>query len=393
MGFLAPALIELLASGGQLMLKVRIKSESHGNFYHPTIPLEINLSCAAGELHALVGPSGSGKTTTLRAIAGLHQPELGLIECADKVWFSALQANQVAINLSPAERSCGFLFQQYALFPHLSALHNVAIALENSGLSKVDRLAQSHEWLKRMAMSEFADRLPSQLSGGQQQRVALARALARNPQVLLLDEPFSAIDNPTRQNLYRILAELREDLAIPIILVTHDLREANLLADSITVIDHGIGLQTSAPNELFQKPRNSRVAELVGIPNVFQGIFNAGRLDWQDNDCHFEVLDKGKIPPASPVAWVVPQDGLTVHSQAADHFLPAQVEHLSSLGQIAVVRFSIGRAKESLVWEASAAEIKRLKIKLGSTAYLEFDAHKIHIMPLRPINDPRRLLQ
>lgn len=297
MGFLAPALIELLASGGQLMLKVRIKSESHGNFYHPTIPLEINLSCAAGELHALVGPSGSGKTTILRAIAGLHQPELGLIECADKVWFSALQANQVAINLSPAERSCGFLFQQYALFPHLSALHNVAIALENSGLSKVDRLAQSHEWLKRMAMSEFADRLPSQLSGGQQQRVALARALARNPQVLLLDEPFSAIDNPTRQNLYRILAELREDLVIPIILVTHDLREANLLADSITVIDHGIGLQTSAPNELFQKPRNSRVAELVGIPNVFQGIFNAGRLDWQDNDCHFEVLDKGKIPP------------------------------------------------------------------------------------------------
>lgn len=278
------------------MLKVRIQSQSHGIPYHSRIPLELNLNCAAGELHALVGPSGSGKTTILRTIAGLHQPELGLIECAGETWYEGRIANQAITNYSPAQRSCGFLFQQYALFPHLSALHNVAIALENSGLSKAARLAQSRTWLERMALSEFAERFPGQLSGGQQQRVALARALARNPKVLLLDEPFSAIDNPTRQNLYRILAELRQDLAIPMILVTHDLREANLLADTITVIDQGIGLQTAAPNELFQKPRNSRVAALVGIPNVFNGIFNSGRLDWLANDWHFDVLDKGKIP-------------------------------------------------------------------------------------------------
>jgi len=374
------------------MLKVRIHSQSHGNRHHPSIPLEINLSCAPGALHALVGPSGSGKTTALRTIAGLYQPELGLIECAGEIWFEGLSTNQALTNFTPAQRSCGFLFQQYALFPHLSALHNVAIALENSGLSKSTRIAQSHAWLERMALGQFADRLPAQLSGGQQQRVALARALARNPKVLLLDEPFSAIDNPTRQNLYRILAELRQDLAIPIILVTHDLREANLLADHITVIDHGIGLQTAAPNELFQKPRNSRVAELVGIPNVFNGVFNAGRLDWPPNDWFFDVLDKGKIPPASPVAWVIPQDGLTVHAQAAPTFLPARVETLSSIGQIAVVRFSVGSSKESLVWEASSAEIKRLGIHLGSAVFLEFDANKIHIMPLRTINDPRRLL-
>ncbi|MCE7527226.1 ABC transporter ATP-binding protein [Polynucleobacter sp. IMCC 30228] len=374
------------------MLKVRIQSQSHGIPYHSRIPLELNLNCAAGELHALVGPSGSGKTTILRTIAGLHQPELGLIECAGETWYEGRIANQAITNYSPAQRSCGFLFQQYALFPHLSALHNVAIALENSGLSKAARLAQSRTWLERMALSEFAERFPGQLSGGQQQRVALARALARNPKVLLLDEPFSAIDNPTRQNLYRILAELRQDLAIPMILVTHDLREANLLADTITVIDQGIGLQTAAPNELFQKPRNSRVAALVGIPNVFNGIFNSGRLDWLANDWHFDVLDKGKIPPASPVAWVIPPEGLTVYSQAAPHYLPAQVEAVSSIGQIAVVRFSVGASKESLVWEASSAEIKRLGIQLGSTVFLELDASKIHIMPLRPINDPRRLL-
>ena len=274
----------------------------------------------------------------------------------------------------------------------MTVAQNVAFGLEERRLPRAEIARKTAAALELVGLQDYGQRRPNQLSGGQQQRVALARALARNPKVLLLDEPFSAIDNPTRQNLYRILAELRQDLAIPIVLVTHDLREANLLADNITVIDHGIGLQTAAPNELFQKPRNSRVAELVGIPNVFNGIFNAGRLDWPPNDWFFDVLDKGKIPPASPVAWVIPQDGLTVHAQAAPTFLPARVETLSSIGQIAVVRFSIGSSKESLVWEASSAEIKRLGIHLGSAVFLEFDANKIHIMPLRTINDPRRLL-
>jgi len=232
------------------------------------------------ELHALVGPSGSGKSSTLRAIAGLSNPALGKIECNGDVWFDANETQGSITCKVPAKRSCGLLFQQYALFPHLTALENVCIPLINSEIDIQQRKEIAFEWLERMGIRDLSNRLPNQLSGGQQQRVALARALARSPKVLLLDEPFSAIDLPTRQSLYKILAELREDLSIPILLVTHDLREADLLADQITVIDQGIGLQTAPPQVLFEKPRNSRVAELVGISNKFEGIFSAGKLSW-----------------------------------------------------------------------------------------------------------------
>ena len=274
------------------MLKVKITQSL-------PMPIHISLDCPPGELHALVGPSGSGKTTVLRTIAGLRHASTGQIECHGDIWFSGDEIHGISQALSPAQRSCGFLFQQYALFPHLTALENVCIPLQNSGLSSTQRNALAIELLDRMGIADLADRMPNQLSGGQQQRVALARALARQPKILLLDEPFSAIDAPTRQSLYKTLADLRTDLNIPILLVTHDLREADLLADRITVIDQGIGLQTAAPQTLFQKPRNSRVAELVGISNLFHGVFNAGSLTWSGCEQVFTVVDKGKIPPCA----------------------------------------------------------------------------------------------
>ena len=152
-------------------------------------PLQLNIECMPGELHALVGPSGSGKTTALRTIAGLNHAESGKIECDDQLWFEANDLSGITTSLSPAERSCGFLFQQYALFPHLTALENVCIPLYNSVANLADRKVQAQQWLERMGIGELAERMPNQLSGGQQQRVALARALARSPKILLLDEP------------------------------------------------------------------------------------------------------------------------------------------------------------------------------------------------------------
>ena len=355
-------------------------------------PLQINLECAAGELHALVGPSGSGKTSTLRAIAGLSQARTGKIECAKEVWFEASEITGVTKNLSPAERSCGFLFQQYALFPHLNAAENVAIPLQNFEHRPKERLMLAKEWLTQMGIADLADRLPHQLSGGQQQRVALARALARQPKILLLDEPFSAIDAPTRKSLYKTLADLRKDLGIPILLVTHDLREADLLADRITVIDQGVGLQTAMPQALFQRPRNSRVAELVGISNMFHGTFNAGKLSWDGCEQGFNVADKGKIPPNAQVAWVIPQSGLSVHNTPSSASVPALVEKMSSLGQIAVIQLRVENSAHRIEWEASTAEIKRLKMAVGNKMHVELDGEQIHIMPLRPINDPRRFV-
>ena len=353
-------------------------------------PLQINIECAPGQLHALVGPSGSGKTSVLRTIAGLSNASLGKIECGNQTWFESGDLKGITTSLSPAERSCGFLFQQYALFPHLTALENICIPLQNSGLELAMRKNTAMDWLNRMGIAELAQRMPHQLSGGQQQRVALARALVKKPKVLLLDEPFSAIDAPTRQSLYKILAELRKDLNIPILLVTHDLREADLLADHITVIDQGIGLQTAAPRVLFQKPRNSRVAELVGINNIFEGVFTAGKLSWDKSSHVFEVLDKGKIPPGTPVAWVIPADGLSLNANQATGSIQAKVQQISALGQIAVIQLLTDDGGHAISWEASAAEVKRLGLEAGKNTYIQIDGNKIHIMPLRPINDPRR---
>lgn len=365
------------------MLKIKL-SQSIPN------PLQLNIECMPGELHALVGPSGSGKTTALRTIAGLNHAESGKIECDGQLWFEASEISGVSTALEPAERSCGFLFQQYALFPHLTALENVSIPLYNSVKNIAVRKMQAQQWLDRMGIGELANRMPNQLSGGQQQRVALARALARSPKILLLDEPFSAVDAPTRQGLYKTLAELRKDLNIPILLVTHDLREADLLADRITVIDHGVGLQTAPPQVLFEKPRNSRVAELVGISNMFEGVFNAGKLTWNGSQRVFEVADKGKIPPNTAVAWVIPAGGLSLHSVSSSGTIEATVEQISTLGQVAVIQLRTLEGSHSILWEASAAEVKRLALEVGKNSYVQIDGNKIHIMPLRPINDPRR---
>ncbi len=365
------------------MLKVKLSQVTPN-------PLQLNIECIPGELHALVGPSGSGKTTALRTIAGLNNAQTGKIECDGALWFEASDASGITTSLSPANRSCGFLFQQYALFPHLNALENVCIPLYNSVNGISQRKSLAAEWLNRMGIGELASRMPNQLSGGQQQRVALARALARSPKILLLDEPFSAIDAPTRQGLYKTLAELRKDLNIPILLVTHDLREADLLADRITVIDQGVGLQTAPPQVLFDRPRNSRVAELVGINNKFEGVFTAGKLSWNGCQRMFDVTDKGKIPLNTPVAWVIPADGLSLHTGASASTLDACVEQISTLGQIAVIQLRTVEGNHVITWEASAAEVKRLSLEVGKNTYLEIDGGKIHIMPLRPINDPRR---
>jgi molybdate transport system ATP-binding protein len=357
------------------------------------MPIQVHLECAPGELHALVGPSGSGKTTVLRTIAGLRHPSSGKIECNGEVWFESIDVAGKSILLSAAQRSCGFLFQQYALFPHLTARENVCIPLQNSGLSASERKAIAGDWLDRMGIAQLAERMPNQLSGGQQQRVALARALARKPKVLLLDEPFSAVDTPTRQNLYKTLADLRKDLNIPILLVTHDLREADLLADRITVIDEGISLQTAPPQVLFQKPRNSRVAELVGISNMFHGVFDAGNLTWDGCDQKFIVADKGKIPSNVKVAWVIPQGGLSAHNLSSDLTVPATVKKMSNLGQISVIQFRILNSSNTIEWEASSAEVKRLNIEVGHLMHIGLDGNQIHIMPLRSINDPRRFLE
>lgn len=226
------------------------------------IPLAVEFSCDQGELLALIGLSGSGKTTTLRSIAGLYRPREGRVRCNGSVWLDTKRG----LDLPPHRRPVGLVFQTYALFPHMTALGNVVAALGHRPSS--ERVARAHDLLALVHLAGFEARRPTALSGGQQQRVAVARALAREPAVLLLDEPFSAVDRPTRRKLHRELAELRQSVRIPIVLVTHDVEEAAALADRLCVIDHGETLQSGRPAELLARPANARVAMALDLADA-----------------------------------------------------------------------------------------------------------------------------
>jgi molybdate transport system ATP-binding protein len=223
------------------------------------IALDVEFAVAQGEIMALVGPSGSGKSTTLRAIAGLHVPSGGRVACQGSVWFD----RDGGISVPPRERRAGMVFQSYALFPHLTAIENVAEALGD--IRPEQRQAQARALLERMHLDGLEDRRPAQLSGGQQQRVAVARALARRPDVLLLDEPFSAVDRVTRRRLRRELIELRRELSMPVILVTHDLDDVVRLADRMCVLNGGKILQTGTVDEVMARPATPLIAELLDL--------------------------------------------------------------------------------------------------------------------------------
>lgn len=208
------------------------------------IPLEVDFRVERGEILALVGHSGSGKTTLLRGIAGLWQPEVARIAVDGVTW----QDSAAGINLATHRRRVGVVFQNYALFPHLTAAQNVMAAMD-----RVDR-AEAARVLELVNLHDLADRRPAELSGGQQQRVALARALVRRPQALLLDEPFSAVDRATRERLHEEIMELRRHLAMPVVLVTHDMNEAQLLSDRILVLAQGRSLRQGSTAEVMADP-------------------------------------------------------------------------------------------------------------------------------------------
>ncbi|MBU6266722.1 MAG: ATP-binding cassette domain-containing protein [Sphingomonadales bacterium] len=197
------------------------------------IPLDVAFTVARHQTLALIGPSGAGKTTILRAIAGLGPSPQGRIVAGGHTWLDSAGG----ISLPARARRVGLVFQSYALFPHLTALENVMEAMADQPRAR--RRARAAEMLARVQLDGFDQRRPHALSGGQQQRVALARALARDPDVLLLDEPFSAVDRPTRRALHRLVAQLRETTPCPIVFVTHDAEDIALCADEVCFVRDG----------------------------------------------------------------------------------------------------------------------------------------------------------
>ena len=222
------------------------------------LELDVALEVRAGECLALAGPSGAGKTSVLRIAAGLLCPDRGLVEANGETWLDT----ERGVDVPPEERRCGYVFQEYALFPHLSAWQNVAYPLR--GMPRAQRRERSLELLGRFGLRELADARPRTLSGGERQRVAVARALARKPQVLLLDEPLSALDARTRASAGRELGAVLRDVEVPALLVTHDFAEAAQLGDRVGVIDAGRVVQEGTPTELAAAPRSAFVADFTG---------------------------------------------------------------------------------------------------------------------------------
>ncbi len=220
----------------------------------------IDLEIERGEFFTMLGPSGSGKTTTLRMIAGFEDPSSGTIELA----------GEEVSGVPPYDRAVNTVFQDYALFPHMTVGDNVAYGLKVAGVDKGDRARRGEEALEMVRLPGYADRKPGELSGGQRQRVALARAIVNRPKVLLLDEPLGALDLKLREQMQVELKTIQSEVGITFVYVTHDQDEALTMSDRIAVFSEGRIEQVSPPQELYERPVNEFVAGFVGVSNVIE---------------------------------------------------------------------------------------------------------------------------
>lgn len=270
----------------------------------------LDLEVQAGEFIALLGPSGCGKTTVLRSIAGLVNPSAGDIRVDD-----------VSVLQQPVyKRSFGMVFQSYALFPHLKVWENVAFGLKMRGASKRETAARAKDALNLVRMSDFSDRYPAQLSGGQQQRVALARAIVTGPRILLLDEPFSALDAKLRESMQIELRQLQKRLQITTIFVTHDQHEAMTMADRIAVMNRGHIEQFGTPQVIYDRPGTLFVAEFIGKTNRIPGLvlgreneFALVQLDGHEKPCR--ARDNPDVKAGDRVFAIVRPEKIALMSQ------------------------------------------------------------------------------
>lgn len=218
------------------------------------------------EFVVLFGYSGAGKSMTLQMISGLMAPDEGLVSLGEDIFYDSSRK----INEPPQKRSFGYVFQELALFPHMTVRKNIAYGLK--GLSKNETGQRVDDMLSLFKLENLHEKLPSEISGGQKQRVALARALIRRPSALLLDEPFSALDNPIRVEMRTLLKNIRKEFKIPIVLVTHDIFEAYTMADRLIVYSGGKVLQTGPPAKVFENPASQEVEMLVNARELFKSL-------------------------------------------------------------------------------------------------------------------------
>ncbi len=328
--------------------------------------LELTLEVGA-ETVALVGPSGAGKSSVLRAIAGLLRPEFGRVTVGEEVWLDTA----AGVDLEPERRSVGLVFQEYALFPHLSVRANVAFGASGTGVVE--------EVLARLEIAHLASDRPGRLSGGERQRVALARALACGPQVLLLDEPMSALDAHTRDTVRGELRDLLAQLGLPTILVTHDFEDAAALADRVGVIVAGRLLQVGTASELVARPADPFVARFTGA-TLLHGVAEPG-----EGGLTRVVLDFGGV------AWTTDQGSgrvaVAVHpwEVSVSRAVPddSAVNHITApIGSLVTIGNRVRVRVGPLAGEITTGSVERLGLKEGDVVVASFKATAARLIPL-----------
>ncbi len=316
---------------------------------------DISLKVESGELLALLGPSGSGKTTLLRIIAGLERADAG------QIFFDDLDATHIPIG----DRRVGFVFQAYALFRHMNVFRNVAFGLTVRRRAerppKAEIARRVRELLRMVQLEDLEGRYPAQLSGGQRQRVALARALAIEPRVLLLDEPFGALDARVRKELRRWIRQLHDELRITTVFVTHDQEEALEIADRIVVMNHSRIEQIGAPQAVYDQPANAFVCQFLGSVNAIPR--------W--------ILDG--TAPAAPgsrvsVAFVRPHEVEVLAQRNGAPAFEVRVEYVHAAGATAKLDLRLQASGELIEVELPRAREVELGLKEGDTAFVKFRA-------------------
>jgi sulfate/thiosulfate transport system ATP-binding protein len=329
---------------------------------------DVSFDAAEGKITALLGPSGSGKSTVLRMIAGLENPTAGRIWIEDdETTFKSVQ-----------ERRVGFVFQHYALFRHMTVAQNIAFGLAVRKEPKADQTRRVDELLDLVQLSPFHDRYPDQLSGGQRQRVALARALAPRPRVLLLDEPFGALDARVRQELRRWLDELHRELGVTSLFVTHDQEEALELAHEVVVMHEGGIEQMGTPAQIYNEPATAFVAGFIGSANVLHGHVVAGHVQFGEHRiAGADHLEEG----VAARAFVRPHDVRLSAPEGNGGSVEAKIERISTLGWLSRV---ILRLDDGQVLAAELPNDDLIDLTVGSAVTVDLRRAKAFETPEVP---------
>ncbi len=332
---------------------------------------DINLSIKTGELIALLGPSGSGKTTLLRIIAGLETTDAGNI----------IFDGEDNTATSTQDRKVGFVFQHYALFKHMTVFENIAFGLRvrpsklRPGKEAINK--KVHELLALVKMEGLAKRYPAQLSGGQRQRIALARALAVEPKVLLLDEPFGALDAKVRKELRRWLRKLHDEYPITSVFVTHDQEEALDVADRIVILHEGKIEQTGTPEEVYDNPVNPFVYNFLGNVNLFHGRMHDGKIDL--GSIKLDAPDNIGTKNKDVVSYIRPHDiEIRLEAEGAE-FIEAEVVFIRAIGPTVNIELMRSDNKEYIEADISKEVYKRLALQEKQKVYIRPTDYKVFV--------------